>query len=303
MDIESTLFEEKGIDTLPFMPPGIIHPEVNDLSFEAGQDFFKEFEEPTGIAFNGLHQTMKTVQRIYPSKEVQSLLVLAASIHVGLDASLDPDPSQFGMHAKARFILKENNSLPSTLDHQVEFFLTSYENSVSLLPMLERSGRSVALENIPTCESTAAHGAHGWLSDGVSLDILRPSPHPTWLWVSRLASETWTRFCPILSAPLRQYGQVVRGEADPQSMPTPSGWHSLSISLLQDDLDRRVPQPEWTSSPITSASTLQYESLSRRQESSQPFPAEIPGLSPGALCSELSSFITSQSFELGGTIA
>jgi hypothetical protein len=91
MDVESTLFEQKGIDALPFMPSGIIHPEINDLSFEAGQNLLKEFEEPTGIAFNGFHQTMKAVQRINPSKEIQSLSVLTAGLHVGLGAFLDPD--------------------------------------------------------------------------------------------------------------------------------------------------------------------------------------------------------------------
>jgi plasmid maintenance system antidote protein VapI len=302
MKVQSTLFEQKGIDGLPFVPPRIIYPEVNDLSFEAGQDLLKEFEETTGITFNGFHQTMKAVQRINPSKEIQSLLVLTAGVHVGLDASLDPDPSQFWMHAEARFILKKKHSLPSTLDHQVEFFLASCENFVSLLPTLERTDRSVVLKNTPTCESSAAHDAHGWLSDGVALDILRPLPHPTSLWISPPVSESWTGFCPIPLAPSRQYEQVVRIEGGPRSMPTLSGWHFLSNSLPQDGLNRRVPQPEWTSTQIASANTLQYESLSMPQESSQLFPTTTHGLSQGALCSELSSFIPSPLFELGGTI-
>jgi hypothetical protein len=302
MDVQSALFEQKGIYALPFMSPGIIHPQVNDLSFEASQDLLKEFEEPTGIAFNGFHQTMKAVQRIAPPKEVQSLLVLTASVHLGLGASLDPDPSQFGMHAEARFIFKENHSLPSALDKQVQFFLTSCENVVSLLPMLERSDRSDVLKNIPTCESSAAHDAHGWLSDGVALDILPPLPHPTWLWISLPASETWTRLRPTPLPPSHQYEEVAQIERDPLSMTTLSGWHSLSISLPQDDLNRTVPQPEWTSTRIRSANTLQYESLSMLQESSQPFPTRIPWLSQGGLCLELSSFITSLLFELGGTI-
>lgn len=82
MDVQSPLFEQKGTYALPFMPSGIIPKEVNDLSFEAGQDLLEKFEEPRGIALNGFHQTLETVQRIDPSKEVQSLLVLTSGLHV-----------------------------------------------------------------------------------------------------------------------------------------------------------------------------------------------------------------------------
>ena len=51
METQSTLFEQKGIEGLPFVQPRIVYPEVNDLSFEACQDLVKEFEETTGIAF------------------------------------------------------------------------------------------------------------------------------------------------------------------------------------------------------------------------------------------------------------
>jgi hypothetical protein len=45
MQMQLAVFHQKRIDSLSLMPPGIIHPKVNQFTFKAAQDLSEAFQE------------------------------------------------------------------------------------------------------------------------------------------------------------------------------------------------------------------------------------------------------------------
>ena len=83
MDMEEGIFCKKIVHPRTFMPSGIVHPEVDGLSFETINDLPQHLNKPIGIAADPLHDSMRSLDEIHPSKDIQPLLMLTPDSYRG----------------------------------------------------------------------------------------------------------------------------------------------------------------------------------------------------------------------------
>ena len=142
------------------MPSRIVHPKIDALSFEALNNLPQNLNKPIGIAADPLHDSMRSLDEIHPSKDIQPLLMLTPGIDKRSTPSLRPYSPQFRMQRKPRFILKKNHSITLTFQSHSEFFLMSPEILPPLLLWPEQNGTSAVSANIPISLSVSGHDEH-----------------------------------------------------------------------------------------------------------------------------------------------
>ena len=176
MDMEERIFSNKRLHSYASMPPGIVHPEVYGHSFEAINDLPQHLNKPISITADPLHDSMRSMDEINPSKDIQPLLMLTPGIDKGSTSPLRPYSPQFRMQRKPRFILKKNHSITLAFQGRPEFFLMSPEILPPLLLWPEQNGTSAVSVNIPISLSVSGHDEHESRHDMPSSDIPQ-KPH------------------------------------------------------------------------------------------------------------------------------
>ena len=81
MDMKERMFNNKLLHSFTFMPSRIVHPKVDGLSFEAINNLPQNLNKPIGIAADPLRDSMRSLDEIHPSKDIQSLLMLTPGIY------------------------------------------------------------------------------------------------------------------------------------------------------------------------------------------------------------------------------
>ena len=79
--MEGRIFSKKRLHSCTFMPSGIVYPKVDGLSFEAIANLPQHLNKSIGIAADPLHDSMCSLDKINPSKDIQSLLMLTPGIN------------------------------------------------------------------------------------------------------------------------------------------------------------------------------------------------------------------------------
>ena len=82
MNMNEGVLNEKKIDRVPFMPPCIVNPEIYDFTTEPMDYLVKDLHETYRVSPYPFHDAMSSIDRIYPAKDIQSMLMLAACIHI-----------------------------------------------------------------------------------------------------------------------------------------------------------------------------------------------------------------------------
>ena len=80
MDMKEGMFNNKLLHSCTFMPSRIVHPKIDGLSFEAMNNLPQNLNKPIGIAADPLRDSMRSLDEIHPSKDIQPLLMLAPGI-------------------------------------------------------------------------------------------------------------------------------------------------------------------------------------------------------------------------------
>ncbi len=266
MKMQMTVFPPKIFHPLSSMPSSSIHPKIDDFLLETYRDAFENPQKPVGIAPRPFHHPMQSVNRSYPSKNVQPLLMLTPGIDIRLSSFLYPYTTQLRMKTKPAFILKQNDPSSFALFGPAEFFLIRSEIPLPHLGKPEQIGKSAASRNIPTDGSTVGHGAHGSLFDENASNIRSKPPHPTEPEESQSLSESWTRPCPIPSSTDHQTGKICQGEIDHGRPQSPLGCLYGSISPLSTESNRITRQFGWTSTRPKARDRLRSEFQSKLLE-------------------------------------
>ena len=160
MDMQKSIFNHKLLHLYTFMPSRIVHPKIDGLSFKAIKNLPQDLDKPIGIATDPLCDSMRSLDEIHPSKDIQPLLMLTPSIDKRSAPPLCPYSPQFRMQRKPRFILKKNHSITFAFPSRPEFFLMSPEILPPLLVLPEQNGTSAVSANIPISLSVSGHVEH-----------------------------------------------------------------------------------------------------------------------------------------------
>lgn len=127
----SLLFLEESPNACPFVPRGSIHIQENSLErFEPVGDVSQERQKTFGVALGAAHQSVPSLKRSHPAKQVEPFVVLTASWNGRLRSSLGPNPSQARVNREPRLVGEQENRFPSLIRHPLEFFLRSRLNLV-----------------------------------------------------------------------------------------------------------------------------------------------------------------------------
>jgi hypothetical protein len=216
MNMNERMFNNELRHLCPFMPSRVIHPEIDGLSFEAIHNLPQNLNKPFGIAANPLHDPMRSLDEIHPSKDIQPLLVLTPGIDKRSTPLLRPYSSQFRMQRKPRLILKKNHPIILTSQSRPEFFLMSPEILPPLLPWPAQNGTSAVSANIPISSSISGHDEHESQYDMPSSDIPQKLRHPISPWKFRNSAEIL-----IKPRPAWRFRTKPATDSDPNRPPVP----------------------------------------------------------------------------------
>ena len=107
------------------MPASLIQPELYHDSFIAAEDGCEHAKKSIGISPVLLHDSVPTAQRVYPTKDIESFMMLTPRHYKGLSSLLSPHPAKLGMKAKSRFIREQQHpSSVASFDGQVRKYLS-----------------------------------------------------------------------------------------------------------------------------------------------------------------------------------
>ena len=182
MDMQERMLNNKLLHHRTFMPSRVVHPKIDGLSFEAINNLPQNLHKPIGIAADPLRDSMRSLDEIHPSKDIQPLLMLAPGIDKRSAPPLRPYSPQFRMKRKPRFILKKNHSVTLAFQSRPEFFLMSLEILPPLLVWPEQNGTSAVSANIPIFLSVSGHDEHESRHDMPSSDIPHKPHRPISPW-------------------------------------------------------------------------------------------------------------------------
>jgi hypothetical protein len=113
--------------SIPFVPFSLINPEINHSLSITTKDLFKGIQESIGIPAFLTDHSMPSIDRIHPTKNIKTLMMLALGQDQRLFTLLYPDPTKLGMEAKSRLIKKEHHTFTFTSGNLEDFFLRSVE--------------------------------------------------------------------------------------------------------------------------------------------------------------------------------
>lgn len=157
---------EEEVDGFTFMPAGSIHIKPDRISPKSSVEMGQDLPKTLPISSFCPNHPETSQKRCHPSRQVKTLLVLARRRDAKRKASLDPAPSQSGMQAKPRLILK-NHRLP--WPQILKFFLTPGETASLLPPGLEDTNNRLVLNDIPVGASISEPAG---LSSSIHTDVL-----------------------------------------------------------------------------------------------------------------------------------
>ena len=185
MDMEKRTLSNKRFNPLAFVPSCIVYPKVDDLLFETINDSPQHLNKTIRITTDPLHNSVRSMNDIHPTKDIQSLPTLTPGVDKRTTSFLHPYSPKFRVKRKSRFIFKKNHSVTLTSQRLSDFFLTSREILPLLLSWPERNGKSAVSENTPTFLSVSGHGEREYLRDVSSLNTPQRPHRPIVPWESR----------------------------------------------------------------------------------------------------------------------
>ncbi len=108
LQTKSRMSSYKQINFFPLMPSGSIHIKPDGIPSESAIKIFQTGDESLSISLRPSDHSSPTQQRSHPSKQVQSLPVLARGRNAQALPSSRPPHPQPRMKRKSRFVLKDD---------------------------------------------------------------------------------------------------------------------------------------------------------------------------------------------------
>lgn len=160
---------------LSAMPLGTINIQQNSMLFQPAINMFQNLNKAVPIPSFRLYHADSSQQRCYPTRYIQSLLMLAGRHNSYPLANACPSSAQSRMQGKATFILKYNGLMLTQL---VQFFLTPFEiaSHLQLLPGYKNSLHVSDESQVHASNSEPVELSS--LSQNVSVDDLLKWDHP-----------------------------------------------------------------------------------------------------------------------------
>ena len=109
------------------MPGSVVRPKVNSQAPETVCDPGEHFEESICVAAHPFHYAVEAIDRVDPTKKIETLLVLAPGADIGLRSLLSPDSPEPWMKREAGFILEDHRPLTVAFSGEKEFFFPALE--------------------------------------------------------------------------------------------------------------------------------------------------------------------------------
>jgi len=139
----------------PAVPASAIDVQPNRVPFEAAIEMSKSHQKPSAIPSGRSHHALASQEGRHPSRQIESLAVLARSRNPQALSALGPAPAHPGMQGEASLILKDEGLVRA---QRREFFLPSAESVGPRRPVLaDRHGWPV-LAGSPTGASISGPG-------------------------------------------------------------------------------------------------------------------------------------------------
>jgi hypothetical protein len=264
LQTKSHMSSYKQINFIPLMPSGPVHIKPNGIASESAIKILQTGNKSLSISSMPSDHPSPTQQRSYPSKQIQSLAMLARGRNAQPLPSSRPPHSQPRMKRKSRFVLKDDCFLRS---QSPEFFLRSDESAWPLHSCLEDTYIPPASVDTPIDASKTEPGELSRLSQTDASDGPLRWDHPIGLAVTRIPKETSLN-PPLIGAEL--LGLIAADAQAASRVPRPltldrSLGASRGLSSVASTLTRRRSTPD--ADPPVSA--IEPRSLS---------PCGLPGL-------------------------
>jgi hypothetical protein len=125
---------KKELDFLTLVPIGSIHIEMDEVASECSAHMLQDLEKSLPVSLDCAYESLSAQERRHPSRQIETLPMLAGGRHFEAFPLLGPTSAQPGMKAKPSFILKDDGFIGFELG---EFFLTPRENGPLPLPVPE----------------------------------------------------------------------------------------------------------------------------------------------------------------------
>ena len=248
MNTQVRVLGKKTFHSGSFMPGSIICPKIDDQALETGPDLGENLQEPIGVSSHPFDNSMKAIERIDPTKKIETLVVLAFCVDVRFRSLLAPDSPEPRVKGETGFIFKKHHSFTVAFSGEEEFFLTPLEIRLRPRRFPAHIGKSVCAECNPASVLFAGRVAHGFLSNVISSDTQRPQRHPSDSWTTRIPEETSKGLHRAPPEPFHRFATVCPAVDDPQSRRGPLDWPFVSTLQLPICSIQRVQQPGWISS-------------------------------------------------------
>jgi hypothetical protein len=254
----------KQISFLPLMPWGSVHIKADGISSESAIKILQTGEKSLSISPRPFDHPSPTQERSYPSKQIQSLVMLARGRNAQPPPSSRPPHTQSKMKRKSRFVLKNYRFLRS---QPPEFFLRPDEIAWPFHSSLEDTYIPPASVDTPIDAFKTELGELSKLYQTDASDEPPKVDHPIELAVTRIPEEASLNL-PLIAAEL--LGLTAAGASAASRVPRPltldrSLGASRGLSSDASTLIRRRSTPD--ADPPVSA--IEPRSLS---------PCGLPGL-------------------------
>ena len=166
------MFSEEKVDWFALMPAGSIDIKPDRIPPKSAIEMSQNLHESLPVSSICTNHPEAPQEWCHPPRQIKTLLVLARGRDAKRMSSLNPPPSQSGMQAEPRFILK-NHRLPRP--QILKFFLTLGEIALPLVPGLEDRNNWLVLADIPIDASISESAA-----PSSSAHIVALSARPAW---------------------------------------------------------------------------------------------------------------------------
>ena len=186
LQTKSHMSAYKQINFIPLMPSGSVHIKPDGIASESAIKILQTGNKSLSISSRPSDHPSPTQQRSYPSKQIQSLAMLARGRNAQPLPSSRPPHSQPRMKRKSRLILKNDRLLRS---QPPKFFLRPDESAWPLHSCLEDTYIPPASVDTPIDASKTELGELSRLSQTDASDGPLRWDHPTELAVIQMPKE------------------------------------------------------------------------------------------------------------------
>jgi hypothetical protein len=122
VNCEAVVFGKEIGHSWAFVPAGMINPEFDTDRFVPIQDGPKHAEEANRIAPFLFDHPMLSTQRVDPTENVETLVMLALGQNNGLGSPFAPDSAQLWMETKPCLVREQQHPFALTSLDRQEFF-------------------------------------------------------------------------------------------------------------------------------------------------------------------------------------